>query len=315
MSIELNSDLLKVKDKLSERSYKALQDIHCNDPPTDDDIAEANFVIIYCDIIYYLIEDDLTDMNGFNLFSRINEMRNKRYLLMVIDDIVGPAHHNEQLQCVYSFTTGNCISITRMELKILQQTILKNNRYVTNEEGEIYRINNLEILRGELTPCFMNQPWRLAPCQPLRKRKREEAKRLVSEELFDIKEELSDITYVRLMNLLAGKPTCIPENLENCRYVEICGDEITQHMHPDSGDIFLNVKCNCKRVLKVKKQDGVDLFWNFFSNEQISEIESGYLEVILYKMRSGQSLQILSRDNLNEDDRDLYHITDIRLIN
>ena len=313
--MEVSTDLLKVKDKLSEPSYKALEDIYYNNPPTNDDIAEANFVIIYCDIIYCLVEDDLTDMNGFNLFARINEMRNKRYLLMVIDDIVGPMHYNKQLQCVYSFSTGDCISITRMELKTLQQSILKNNRYVTNEEGEIYRINNLEILRGELTPCFMKQPWRSAPCQPSRKRKREEAKHLVSDELFEIKEELSDITYIRLMNLLAGKTKDIPENLGEGCHVEICGDEITQHMNPDSGETFLNVKCNCKRTLKVVDKNGVNLFWNFFSNEQINEIEIGYLDVILYKMRSGQSLQTLCCDNLHENDRDLYRITHINMIN
>ena len=48
----MQEDLLKVKDKISEESYKALQNINCNDPPTDNEIAEAKFVIIYCDIMH-----------------------------------------------------------------------------------------------------------------------------------------------------------------------------------------------------------------------------------------------------------------------
>lgn len=305
-------DLLKVKDKISEASYKELLQIHCKNPPTDNDIAESKFVIIYCDVMYSYMEDDLTDVNGFNLFSTINEMRNKRYLLMVVDDVVNPIHVNQHLNCVNSFSTGNCISISRMELKILKESILNKNGYVTNDDGEIYRINYLEILCEE---SMKSQPWRSVPyTTSLRKRKREEAKHRVSDELYEIKEEITDITYIRLMNLLAGKAKEVPRNLENCQRVELCGDEITQQMNSDSGEIFLNVKCDCKRILKVVKKDEFEFCWNFFSNQQIDEIESGYLNYILLKMRRGQSVKTLSVDNLNTNDRDLYRITDVRVI-
>lgn len=307
----MQEDLLKVKDKISEESYKALQNINCNDPPTDNEIAEAKFVIIYCDIMYIFMEDDLTDTNGFNINCSVNEMRNKRYLLMVIDDIVGPNHENQQLQCVYSFSNGNCISITRMELKLLQESILNNNGYVTNEEGDIYKINYLEILNEESPK---SQPWRSAPCSlHLRKRKRDDAKHRVSDELYEIKEQITDIAYIRLMNLLAGKVKEIPHTLENCDHVEISGDEITQQADADSGDIYLNVNCNCKRILKVVKKDDYDP-WNFFSNKQVDEIESGYLNFILSEMRRGKSVKTFSINDLNINDRDLYRITNVRII-
>ena len=94
----------------------------------------------------------------------------------------------------------------------------------------------------------------------------------------------------------------------------LCGDEITQQMNSDSGEIFLNVKCDCKRILKVVKKDEFEFCWNFFSNQQIDEIESGYLNYILLKMRRGQSVRTLSVDSLNTNDRDLYRITDVRVI-